>query len=151
MTNFTYFPPVIRHWSVPTLWWCTVSASSRVWTASPIQVSFTRTEAWRIYYGMYRHLSLNLHHPEFKSPRKLLSRSLTWERQFNQLCTTDGHNDRSRWLRGLRRGSWLLGLLRARIFVSCVCCVLCVVLCCVVLCCVVLCCVVFCVVLCCVR
>jgi len=44
-TDVTYFPLVIRHWSVPTLWWCTVSVPSRVWIASRIQVSFTRTEA----------------------------------------------------------------------------------------------------------
>jgi len=123
VTDVTYFPLVILHWSVSTLRWCTVSVPSRVWIASPIQVSFTRTEAWRIYCGMDRHLSLNLHHPEFKSPRKLLSRSLTWEREFNQLRTINGHNDRFRWSRGLRRWSSLLGLLRAWNFVSCVCCV----------------------------
>ena len=123
MTDVTYFPPAIRHWFVPTLRWCTVSAPSRVWIASPTQVSFTRTEAWRIYCGMDRHLSLNLHHPEFKSQRKLLSRSLTWEREFKQLCTANGHNGRSRWPRGLRRGILIIGI--AEDMDICVLCLLC--------------------------
>ena len=121
MTDVTYFPLVIRHWSVQTLRWCTVSVLSRVWIAPPIQVSFTRTEVWRIYCGLGRHPSLNLYRPEFKSPRKLFSRSLTWEREFKQLCTTNCNNDWYRRQRGLRRGSWLLGVLRTWVSVFCVC------------------------------